>query len=587
MSMLRTSLRLKSHQSPNEPKTQMGLLVFKLILLAAFVVLTNPGVGQRVGLLLDNSRLGTLIPFVAIWAVAVLCLIIAAMQPNVWIRCTWAVVLAASSALAWGYYRASQSEFNVFDLLSLWNARHEAGRAADFYVLQMQYAAIVFAIGTAIMVMPARLPQRAQLWVSRLALAPLLPIAAIVAIVYTKSGGGSQALPKAFSPIALASLAGTTIALQGTPERGDVTWEVYEPPSQNSPKQNIVLLMDESIGASFVDLTLGNQITPELAKHADKFVNFGAAVSGGNCSNYSNAILRMAASRSDIFTSINTHPTIWQYAKKAGYRTVFIDAQAGNISNPGLLQNFMTMKEREGIDTFHAIRGVEPAQADLQVAEIVANELKSDTPTFIYANKNGAHFPYDHAYPKDQAYFHPTMAESGSDTEQARLASYRNAVRWSVDHFMAELFARADFSNTTMIYTADHAQIFDPAKLTHCIVDNPEPEMGVVPLMVMTSDAARRVELEEGAKLLQGRASHFQIVPSILKWMGYAPKDIATRFDENLMTRTTRDPAFTSGDVFGLFSKQVFWWPVDLKKPVIYPTTNPSSQVFAFKGVTQ
>ena len=52
----------------------------------------------------------------------------AAFQERHWLRILWASLIALSTAAAWGYHHASQSELNVFDLLSLWNARHEAGR---------------------------------------------------------------------------------------------------------------------------------------------------------------------------------------------------------------------------------------------------------------------------------------------------------------------------------------------------------------------------------------------------------------------------------------------------------------------------
>ena len=50
----------------------------RVILVLAFVALTNFGFWQRVGLLLDTSRWSTLLPFLAIWAVALLAMLAAA-----------------------------------------------------------------------------------------------------------------------------------------------------------------------------------------------------------------------------------------------------------------------------------------------------------------------------------------------------------------------------------------------------------------------------------------------------------------------------------------------------------------------------
>ncbi len=108
--------------------------------------------------------------------------------------------------------------------------------------------------------------------------------------------------------------------------------------------------------------------------------------------------------------------------------------------------------------------------ADYELNRIVAAELKSNTPVFIYANKNGAHFPYDDSYPADQAVHHPTQTEAG-DTVTSRLNSYRNSIDWTVDRWMANLFNIADLSQAVMIYTSDHGQRFEPGKITHCQTD--------------------------------------------------------------------------------------------------------------------
>lgn len=547
---------------PQELRRNRMRIAAKLLLIAVFVVLTNVGFGDRIALLIDNARYNTLIPYVAIWGVALLAIVVAAFQPNTWVRLFWTAVIALSTATAWGYHRASQSEVTVFDIVSLWNARHEAGRAADFYGTHIALASIVLASGILLLALPVGVTGPVRTWLGRLFWFPAVPVAVIAAVVFMKGGGGSQAMPSQFTPVALTSLAGAKIALQGAPVRKDVTWQ----PAATAEKQNIVMLIDESIRADYLDMTPGNPHTPRLAALADRFVDFGPTVSGGNCSNYANAIMRFGAARKDVTGTINTNPTIWQFAKKAGYRTVFIDAQAGGITNPGLLQNFMSMSEKADIDTFHAIRDVGSEHADMRLAEIVAEELRKPGPVFIYANKNGAHFPYDHAYPATEAVYQPTMTMAGANTMASRVASYRNAVAWSVDKFMEKLFTSADLDKTMLVYTSDHAQNLDPNGLTHCQVENPDPRMALVPLMVATTDAVIRSELKNSADENRGTFSHFQIVPSVLSWMGYAEHDLATVYDESLTHGVARQPAFTSGDIFGMFSSEVHWTPVDTAK---------------------
>ncbi len=544
-----------------------SLNLFKLFSILAFLVVVNFGIFSRIGLLLDQGRLVTLVPFLIIWAIAVFAVLVAAFQPSVFLRGFWAIVIALSSAMSWGFYELSHSEMSVFDILSLWNARHEAGRAAEFYEQHLTSALFVLALGFLVIFLPPNVTGRTKTWLRRLCWFPVLPIALIAGVVFAKDGGGSDAMPWQFRPAALSSLAGIKIAFLGTTSREPVKWV----PTKEHRSGSIIMLVDESVRADYIDLSPGNRFTPQFAGLADQFINFGPAASTGNCSSYSNVLMRYGVSRKDITGNANKNPSLWEYAKRSGYRTVFIDAQAGNISNPGLMQNFMTMREKSQIDGFYAIRGVPGADADGKLADIITKELAAPGPVFIYANKNGAHFPYDHAYPAEAAIFHPTMAESGIDNTRSRIASYRNAISWSVDRFMGTVFANADLSNATLVYTSDHGQVFQSDRLTHCNVESPDPRVGLVPLMVYTSDSSLRPLLQNGAKQLNGKASQFQVAPTLLQLMGYRPEDIATSYDESLLMGSMREPAFTSGDVFGLFSSTVRSTPIDLSADYLEP----------------
>lgn len=552
-----------------------SLNLLKLFSIVVFVVVANFGFFSRIGLLLDQGRLSTLVPFLVIWAISIFAVLVAGFQPNLYLRWFWGVVIAASSAISWGFYDLSHSEMSVFDILSLWNARHEAGRAGDFYAQHLTSASIVLALGFVVLFWPAPIAGRAKVWLHRLRWFPFVPIALIAGVVFAKSGGGSDAMPWQFRPVALSSLAGIKIAFLGTTARKPVTWL----PAKGHSSGNVVVLVDESVRADYINLSPGNPYTPQFARLADKFVNFGPAASTGNCSSYSNALMRYGVSRQDIVGGVNRNPSLWEYAKRSGYRTVFIDAQAGNISNAGLMQNFMTMQEKSQIDGFYAIRDIPGAEADGKLAEIIVKELAGSKPVFIYANKNGAHFPYDHAYPAKAGVFHPTMTESGVDSVHTRIASYRNAISWSVDTFMGALFAAADLSNATLVYTSDHGQEFQPDSLTHCQVDTPDPRMGLVPLMVYSSDPSLRAQLWDGAKQLQDKASQFQVAPTLLQLMGYRLEDIATVYDESLLMGSEREAAFTSGDVFGLFSSTVRSTPIDLSADYLEPEAKETDAI--------
>jgi glucan phosphoethanolaminetransferase (alkaline phosphatase superfamily) len=541
----------------------------KIALVSGFILLTNTGFLSRIELLLVMSRYDTLIAFLFIWGLAVAAIFAAAFQPRLPGRLFWAVVFAVSTASAVGYSSINGSDFTVFDVVSLWSARQEAGRATEFYGWHLVLSAsLVLVAGILVITFPARLKSvTVRRWIGRLVLLPVLPFVAIALIVAVKAGGGSQAMPRQFSPLSIIAVAGTKIATQESYARRQVTWSS----KPEARVKSIVFLVDESIRADYLDFSEGNRFTPDLPSLKDKFLNFGPAASGGNCSHYSNFLLRSGARRDDLIASVNTNPFIWTYAKKAGYRTVFVDAQGAILKNPGRLTNFMTMVEVRDIDRFVSLNDVTADLADFELLRVIAEELRGEQPVFIYANKNGAHFPYDAAYPAAEAKFGPTMTAGGTDDTVHRIPSYRNAILWSVDKFFTRLFSDVDLSNAAVIYTSDHGQAISLGKLTHCSIENPDPRQGLVPLLAFASDSGLRARLEEGARASQGRASHFAIVPAILEMMGYAASDIASYYKESLFTRPASAPAFTSGDIFGLFSREVRWHPLDLRRDYLEP----------------
>jgi lipid A ethanolaminephosphotransferase len=559
---------------PRALRLRILALAARLIAIAAFVVVTNHGFAQRVLLLIDQERYGTLTGFVAVWAIALAALLIAAFQPNVWLRAMWAAVLAFTTAVGFTFHFASGAEFGLLDAVSLWNVRHEAARAMDFHASDIQLLLAVMLYGVVVLVLPPIVAGAClRRWLSRLVWAPAAPVAIIAAIMIVKEGGGAQALPTQFAPLSVGIIGGWKIATVTVLERSGVAWTPGPP-----EVRKIALIVDESVRGDFIDWTPGNDATPELARLKSRVVDFGPAASGGNCSHYSNALLRFSAARGEIGPKLLTNPTLWQYAGRAGFRTVFIDAQAAFNRNPGKLQNFMTVHELKDIDAFHALPADTPPHAlDDRLLDIVKDELRGPGPVFIYAVKNGAHFPYDRGYPASEARFRPTMAEAARDGTEFRVNSYRNVVRWSVDRFFKRLFDEADLGDTAIIYTSDHGQSFVPRRLSHCTVEDPDPREALVPLFVIPEGDAMRARLAAVAANGRGLATHFAIVPTILELFGYRSRDLASVYRESLLRETAGSPAFTTGDIFGLFSSRVRWHPIDLFRSYREPRPQPAA----------
>ncbi|WP_191057632.1 sulfatase-like hydrolase/transferase [Geminicoccus harenae] len=544
-----------------EASIGLGLLLLRLVAILAFVALTNFGIAQRLHLLADQQRWGTLAVFVTLWGVCLAALLIGAFQPNAGLRIGWAVIFAGSTGLGVVFRWASGSDLTVLDIISMWHVRHEAVRAADFYQHHIELFSMIFAGALVILAAaPSGLTTRASRWLGRLWWAPALPVVLIAAILFQKEGGGASGLPRQFTPLAVGAVSGMVLANNPVPQRSEVEW------TPGLPRvRSIVLLVDESVRGDYIDWTPGNPYTPGLASRAASISNFGPAASGGNCSHYSNAILRFMGSRNRLGKALLTNPTIWQYAKKAGFRTVYIDAQASIISSSGKMQNFMTTSELRSIDSFQLVGdAVAPAELDNRMLDMIKAELATDEPVFIYAVKNGAHFPYDMGYPPEEVLFRPTMTEAPKDDASARIRSYRNVVRWSVDRFFARVFDELELDNTVILYTSDHGQQFRTDRLPHCTVEQPDPREALVPLFTITGHAQLKTQFDQSALSGRGHASHFAIMPAILELIGYDTREVSVIYPESLLKTNLVPLQFTSGDILGLFSNRIRWHPLDL-----------------------
>ena len=101
---------------------------------------------------------------------------------------------------------------------------------------------------------------------------------------------------------------------------------------------------------------------------------------------------------------INSSWSIWQYAKKAGLRTVYIDAQRTG----GNLQNLMNDAEKKDIDEFVQFDQTSVRDRDMAAAKLI-DLLNDGQPQLVVINKVGAHFPVHDKYPDAFMAYRPTL----------------------------------------------------------------------------------------------------------------------------------------------------------------------------------
>ena len=324
-------------------------------------------------------------------------------------------------------------------------------------------------------------------------------------------------------------------------------------PKNLAEYKNIILIVDESIGGKYLSINgYEKETTPYLKSIEKKFVNLGIASSGANCSATSNLILMSGLQLQELPDKENhslKKPTIFAYAKNAGFKTHYISGQGLGMH----FQNHMSKYDLAQIDNF-----VQPKEAyhngsmpEERVILETKKALKSSSKNFIFMVKHGSHFQWEQSYPQTEKYFVPTLNETEAlklSRKKEALNSYLNSVKYNVDLFFKEFLDEIAFDkmkNTLIIYTSDHGQsILEEGRTsTHCDSTNPPLTQGVVPLLLFSS-ADKSLEQYHFQKDIY---SHYEIFPTIQKLMGYTKLNGKTLFEVDKNAKQV----FVSGDIFG------------------------------------
>jgi lipid A ethanolaminephosphotransferase len=444
-----------------------------------------------------------------------------------------------------------------------WAERSHLGDATEFYFTWIVVAGAKTLVGLGAILLPPtiRLPApRAML------VAPLAPIVVIVAMILVESGRGTKAFPEQFSGIAM--MGALVISDPFGESAGRLPVQLVA--RHTRAPGHVFLIVDESVRGDFLDLNERRGVTPYVRAQQERLANFGYAVSGNNCSLFSNLILRYGGVRERLAESVHTFPSIWAYAKVAGYRTMYIDAQKSD----GRLQNAMTVVERNQIDAFEQADHLPHPERDFFAAQRLREIALEPEPHFVYVNKYGAHFPFAGNYPEDRAVFVPDMAEGeGIGASRERLVnSYKNSILYNVDGFFRELM-QGGLRDATIIYTSDHGlNLLDHDNvLTHCNAADPHQLEGLVPLLAMSGDPELQRNLRDAALVNQHRASHFQIFPTVLELFGFDRDEIQATYGAGLLEPLgDADRAFSFGPIAGGSGLAVRWkpMPADLRELV-------------------
>ncbi|MCE3046645.1 sulfatase-like hydrolase/transferase [Helicobacter kayseriensis] len=350
-----------------------------------------------------------------------------------------------------------------------------------------------------------------------------------------RQGGATNKLPSPISLYGLFLAYGIDRVENPYSYRYELTKEIQ---ISHAQYQHIVLVIDESIRFDY---------SPFLRlKHLGQWsvMDFGKATSYANSSAVSNIMLRKGVRYESIVEDFYHNALIWDYAKKAGYKTYLYDAQGG-----GRGHDYFDYVEEKMIDNNLSRVAIESDR------EIISSlqYLKTKQKTFTIIIKKGAHFPYNAFL---SHYQFPLKFFVGYSAQTPQRVKYLKSVLYQSDRFCSELLKFQTQESTLIIYTSDHGQnLEDVAGLTHGSTQNPYSGEGLVPLVVLSN--VQNMPISKHLQNNFNRSSHFNIFPTILEAMGYAPKKLGyLGYSGSLYGDIKEVGGFFYGIPFGYFGRE-------------------------------
>ncbi len=332
------------------------------------------------------------------------------------------------------------------------------------------------------------------------------------------------------------------------------------------PFDSIIYIIDESVRGSHLSLNgYPRATTPFLQSLETRGLlkNFGICAAASSYSYISNAYLITGhnAFPDDGFRTAR-NPTIFDYAKKMGYETIFIDIDQGYLSSlvKSAKDGPVRSLDRWMTDQSFKERSIDLAiTKDMGVAHFLSNLLNESGGYFVLVNKKGLHFHYRNRYPDDRAHtvWEPVMETSdpidpGKTGREKLVNTYDNGVRFQVDEFFRVLVSETTNQDFVILYTSDHGQtlaehgqVYTHMKPDKVIVD--------VPGFLVSGNRYGKKKLLDG--ISSGiRVSHLNYFATLLDLIG-APMSLRVRpYDKSIFSLTVDDNRvryYMSGSLHG------------------------------------
>ncbi len=492
------------------------------------------------------SVCSTLLVFVYFWA---------AFSARTILKIVYFAVFAFATTVEYGYHFAFRRFSNLLDLTTAMFTGVDLQMGREAIGMYFNWLALIPIVCFGVLLWLIRDGRRCDLTVA---------IGLAVAFIFYFVGSTYFTSNQYYSP-SLSNFARTVVSyptgwyigtVNGPPQgiayarsREPVTYAANEP-----AKNNVVFIVDESVRGDRLSVN-GNtrKTTPTLdALFAnDKIANWGIAAAGTTCSNTSNSLLLTGLDElPDKAFEIYRWPTIFQYAKAAGYKNHYFDGHTDvqwlgkDSDNPDY-----------GEWTKASDLGPMPRyERDAEIARRVKTILETSTGNFVWVHKYGVHLRYENSFPNDrygESLNGGEAAYEASQPEESLRAVYDQALTYNLESFFSTLLENGPTANTTYVYTSDHGQsLRDNGNMaSHC---DESRSAAIVPLLMI------------GEKLpsvdTQFKASHSNIFATLLDLMNFPESERGFPYRPSLLKATAADskPRFFYSEQLHLAQKHAF-----------------------------
>lgn len=297
---------------------------------------------------------------------------------------------------------------------------------------------------------------------------------------------------------------------------------VREPvtPMTSRPTNNIVLVIDESVRGDHLGLNgYYRDTTPFLNELARREVLFNWGITAAASTRSEESFQYIATgispeSSGEIWASLKTYPTMFQYAKAANYKTYYLDGQqneywGGNAGDTQYIDAVVGSKYFEG-------DGADQWDIDQRIAAKAKEIITGSSGNFVVIFKRGSHTPYSYTFPTGGEQWQPSLMSQELDVANTKtlINTYDNGLRYNLDVFFRTLVD--DYDNipnrTVIFYTGDHGQTLSEGGEVYSHGGDSVRE-ATVPLFLIGH--------VETAPDTGFKPMHANILPSILDLMNY------------------------------------------------------------------